>query len=92
MRFVLRPEHRQLPLAVPEPELDVLRRPDEVSPAVQPGVPGLAAPVVNVLQLPDWEVAVHVAVDQRPLAQSRHSLSERSRVSRLDWTRSLVTS
>ena len=90
--FLLRPEYRQVSLLVPQPELDLLLRPDVARPAVQPGVPGLAAPVVNVLQLPDWEVAVHVAVDQRPLAQSRHSLSERSRVSRLDWTRSLVTS
>ena len=75
MRFVLRPEHRQLPLGVPEPELDVLRRPDEVSPAVQPGVPGLAAPVVDVLHLPHLQLAEHVAVDHGGVPEPGHSVS-----------------
>ena len=78
IQFLLRPEDREVPLLVPQPELYLLLRPHLRRPAVQPGVPGQAAPVVNVLELPDWEVTIHVAVNHRPPTQSAHSLSEQS--------------
>ena len=76
IQFLLSPEDREVPLLVPQPEPHLLLRPDLAGPAVEPVVPGQTAPVVNILLLPDWEVAVHVAVNHSPLAQSGHNLPE----------------
>ena len=80
LRLVLGPEHRQLPLIVPQPEPHILLRLHEVQLAVQPGVPRHTAPVVDVLHLPHLEMGEHVAVEHGGVPQPGDGVPEQETV------------